>query len=307
MKIVEKSKFYMLISAAVMVAGIVVGVLSGGLNLGIDFTGGSIMTIDMKAEYGTEQVEKAFEAAGQPNVSVQKSSPGTGEAQTLAVVRVRPMENADAETELREKVMAEIQKTYAEATLSGVEHVGAVASAELIRNAFFSVAIAAVLILIYIAIRFELQSGIAAVIALLHDVLIMLAIVCITRLEINSSFIAAVLTIVGYSINNTIVVFDRVRDNLALYPKEDMPGIINRSIKDTFTRSMYTSLTTLITIGSLYILGTVAIRDFSLPIIVGLLAGTYSSLLIAGPLWSIFARGQRKNAPAKKRSGGAQV
>lgn len=299
-KIVEKSRIFLLISATIIAAGIIIAAVSGGFNLGIDFTGGSVVTFDMGGEFETTDIEAAFNSAGVTNTPVQKSSLSGSQEQTLAEVRVKPMENTDKDLELRTQVLAEVQKKYPEATIISVDQVGATASAELVRNALMSVSIAGVLILIYIWIRFELYSGLAAVCALMHDVLIMFSIVCIIRMEINSSFIAAVLTIVGYSINNTIVVFDRVRDNLSQNLRREMSDSVNISIKETFTRSIYTSLTTLTTIGCLYIFGTDAIRDFAFPIIIGLLAGTYSSLVLAGPLWVIFSRRTNKAAKGKE-------
>lgn len=300
MKIVERSKFFMLISAAILLLGLASAIFMGGLNLGIDFTGGTIITLDMGGEFDTADVEKAFNDSGLPNTPVQKSATSGSQEKTLAEVRAKPMPTTDEDLELRNKVLAEIQKKYADANIISVEQVGAVASAELVRNALMSVAIAGVLILIYISVRFELYSGIAAVLALVHDVLIMFSFVCLIRLEINTSFIAAVLTIIGYSINNTIVVFDRVRDNQSQNPRMDMAEIVNKSIKETFRRSMYTSITTLTTIGCLYIFGTDAIRDFALPIIVGLLAGTYSSLVLAGPTWVVLSNRFQKNKTSGK-------
>ena len=141
--------------------------------------------------------------------------------------------------------------------------------------------------LIYISFRFEFLSGVAAVIALIHDMGMMICVVCILNIQVNSSFVAAVLTIMGYSINNTIVVFDRIRDNnrrfgSALTRRE----VVDKSVRETLTRSINTSLTTLLTILCVYILGVTSIREFSLPIIVGLLFGTYSSVLLSGPFWA---------------------
>jgi preprotein translocase SecF subunit len=140
-------------------------------------------------------------------------------------------------------------------------------------------------ILIYISFRFEWKFGIAAIAALIHDVLIMLVVYSIAQIAINASFIAAILTIVGYSINDTIVVFDRIRENKKHTKKIDYNDLVNRSISETMVRSINTSLTTLVTILALYILGVPAIKDFALPLVVGIIAGTYSSIFIASPLW----------------------
>jgi len=229
---------------------------------------------------------------------VQKSGAGAGD--TFAVVRLKPLESEAADIAMRETLIKDIQAVYPDATVETVDRVGSEAVWNLVKDALLALAVAGVLILIYISIRFEFYSAVAAVLCLLHDVLIMLAFVAITRMEVNSTFIAAVLTIVGYSINNTIVVFDRVRDNEKSGFKGTTAELINKSVKETFTRSMYTALTTFITITLLYVLGADAIRTFALPIIIGLAAGTYSSLFIAAPLWGLLL-GKRKSAMAKKK------
>ena len=156
------------------------------------------------------------------------------------------------------------------------------------KNAITSVLIASVLMLIYIAWRFDFHSGVAAVLALIHDVAVMLAFMVILRdvIELNSSFIAAALTIVGYSINDTIVVFDRIRENAKAKPEMDRLDLVNLSVKETLGRTIMTTMTTLVTITALYILGVSAIKEFALPIIVGVIAGTWSSNLISGYIWA---------------------
>ena len=172
--------------------------------------------------------------------------------------------------------------------MGDVSYVGPVAGATLIKNAVTSVLIAAALMLMYIAWRFDFHSGLAAVLALLHDVAVMLAFMVILRdwIEMNSSFIAAALTIVGYSINDTIVIFDRIRENVKLKPELTRVELVNLSVRESLGRTIMTSITTLVTILALYILGVAAIKEFALPIIVGVIAGTWSSNLISGYLWA---------------------
>ena len=167
--------------------------------------------------------------------------------------------------------------------------IGSVVSGEMVSSALISIAITAALMLLYLAFRFEWQMGVASVIALLHDALVMFAFVAIFRYPINSSFIAAILTILGYSINATIVVFDRVRENtkrLTLRQASDAE-IGNISIKETLTRSINTTITTLITIVMLFAISGSDIREFAFPIIVGLITGTYSSVLLSVPMWTM--------------------
>ncbi|MBR2602874.1 MAG: protein translocase subunit SecF, partial [Clostridia bacterium] len=194
-----------------------------------------------------------------------------------------------------------LKEKYPEAiSIGDVNYVGPVAGATLVRNAIISVLLAAALMLVYIAIRFDFNSGVSAVFGLLHDVLIMLSFMVIFRsvIQMNSSFIAAALTIVGYSINNTIVIFDRIRENAKKYPSMPREEVTNVSIQESLGRTLTTTATTLITIVALCILGVASIREFALPIIVGILSGVYSANMINGYVWA-FLEERRRNRKAK--------
>ncbi len=177
-------------------------------------------------------------------------------------------------------------------SVSGGDMVGATVSTELLFTAILAVSLALIFMLCYIGVRFQLSSGLACIIALFHDLLIMFAAMAIFHVEINSTFIAALITILGYSINNSIIIFDRVRENMrSVYAKNMTPeGIANKSIKETLLRSINTTITTLIMIAMVAIIGVSDIRIFAIPIIIGLLAGTYSSICIAPSLWALFQR-----------------
>lgn len=196
-----------------------------------------------------------------------------------------------------------LQAKYPNAAIYGdVNYVGPVAGATLLRNAFLSVLIAALCMLIYIAIRFDFNSGAAAVLGLVHDVLIMLSFMVILRsfVQMNSSFIAAMLTIVGYSINNTIIIFDRIRENARKMPSSTpRVDVVNRSIKECLGRTINTTLTTLVTIVCLYIFGVSSIREFALPIIVGIISGVYSANMINGYVWAFLEEKKRAKKAAK--------
>ncbi len=279
----NKTKFFIILSCLIILAGLAVGLISGGLNLGIDFTGGSILTINFGGQYDAQVVNDALSANGIDPATAQVVSAENG---TQAVVRMQVVsEDTDIAT-LRDNIIDTLQKTYPNASAKQMESVGGATSGEIVTNAFLSVLIASGLMLLYIGIRFSLFSGIAGVVALLHDVLVMTAFMSITRAQINSSYIAACLTIVGYSINDTIVVFDRIRENnRSLSGRLTRMQIADVSIRETMPRTINTSLTTLITILAVYIFGVTSIREFSLPIIVGLISGTYSSIFIATPIW----------------------
>jgi len=271
------------ISLAIMAIALVMTLLGYGMNLGIDFTGGTLMTYNMGGEFETADVAAALEACGVPDAQIAK----TGEGSTQAQIRISDKENTD---ELRASFEAEIEKTYPDVEYVDITRVGAVAGRDLINNAVKSVSFAAVLMLLYIAVRFDLYSGLAAVIGLLHDVAIMLSFVVLLRgvIRVDSTFIAALLTIVGYSINNTIIIFDRIRENshktgVRSLPREE---IVNRSVTESLPRTLNTTITTLLTIVTLYVLGVDSIKQFALPLIIGILAGTYSANLINGYVWA---------------------
>ncbi len=300
--ITKHFKKFLIAPIVILALGIIFGIVNGGLNLGIDFTGGSIVTIDFQEEFDTAVVQQALDQNGMGDSPIVKS----GEGYTQAEIRMRTLDTDELQSTTNNAILEDIKATYPEAEITTVDKVGGVASADLVKNAFLAVAIACGLMLIYIWIRFQLYNGISAVVMLVHDVGIMIAIMCILQIQINSAFIAACLTIIGYSINNTIVVFDRVRDNLKIMNPKRIPRaeIADTSIKETLTRTINTSVTTLIMIVCLYIFGVSTIKDFSFPIIVGLLAGVYSSVFLAAPMWSLMAdrSDRKKNGAAKTKS-----
>ena len=277
------SKFFkpaMLTSVAIILLAVVLSLFGRGMNLGLDFAGGLSMPYDLGVS--ATQPDVASVLGAEYSVSIQ------GAGKNEALVRIKSVGSEDVQ-DVQSAVTAKLQSSYPNAIPMGdVSYVGPVAGATLIKNAITSVAIATVLMLIYIAVRFDFHSGLAAVLALIHDVAVMLAFMVILRdfIELNSSFIAAALTIVGYSINDTIVIFDRIRANAKDKPELPRVALVDLSINESLGRTIMTSITTLVTILALYILGVTAIKEFALPIIVGVLAGTYSSNLISGYIWA---------------------
>ena len=277
------SKFFkpaMLTSVAIILLAVVLSLFGRGMNLGLDFAGGLSMPYDLGVS--AAQPDVAAVLGAEYSVSIQ------GAGKNEALVRIKSVGSEDVQ-DVQNAVTAKLQAAYPNAIPMGdVSYVGPVAGATLIKNAITSVAIATVLMLIYIAVRFDFHSGLAAVLALIHDVAVMLAFMVILRdfIELNSSFIAAALTIVGYSINDTIVIFDRIRANVKDKPELPRVALVDLSINESLGRTIMTSITTLVTILALYILGVTAIKEFALPIIVGVLAGTYSSNLISGYIWA---------------------
>jgi preprotein translocase SecF subunit len=224
-------------------------------------------------------LNNAIKAVTGENVSsIQK----TGEAEDEVIIKVKEIDSVT-----RNKVFASIKQAYnlkADAPLA-VDNVSSAVGADLRKSAVMSAVVAVILMLIYITIRFEFMTGLSAVLCLMHDVLVILTFYSLFRIPMSINFIAAMLTILGYSINATIIVFDRVRENMKFQKKEGFANVVNKSIWQTMARSVNTSLTTLFVILSLYIMGVTAIKDFAFPIMIGIIAGTYSSVFMSGNIW----------------------
>ena len=245
------------VSIAIMIIALVLTLTGHGMNLGIDFTGGTLMTYDMGGEFSADDVTAALAACGITDAQVAK----TGENGPQVQIRISDKENTD---DLRDALEAELAKTYPAIAYVDISRVGAIAGRDLVSNAVKSVALASVLMLAYIAIRFDFFSGVAAIVGILHDVCIMLsfAVICSAFVRVETTFIAALLTIVGYSINNTIIIFDRIRENshkngIRTLSREE---IVNRSVTECLPRTLNTTITTLLTIVTLYVLGVDSIR-----------------------------------------------
>ena len=283
------------VSAVIIAVALVLSMMGMGMNLGIDFTGGTLMTYNMGADFNADDVKAALAECGVADAQIAK----TGEANTQVQIRIKDVENTDdLRTQLEEKLSA----SYPAIEYVDITRVGAVVGAELISNAIKSLTLAAVLMLCYIAVRFDLYSGIAAVIGLCHDIAIMLSFVVILSsfIRVETTFIAALLTIVGYSINNTIIIFDRIRENSHKVGVRQLPReqIVNISVTESLPRTLNTTVTTLLTIVTLYILGVDSIKQFALPLIIGIVAGIYSANMINGYVWALLMdlRSSRKKA-----------
>ncbi len=283
------------LSAVIVLIALVMSFTGHGMDLGIDFTGGTIMTYDMGAEFSVDDISAVLEANGVTNSQIAK----TGDDATQAQIRIADNESTD---DLRDALETELSKTYPDMAYVDISRVGAVAGRDLINNAVRSVVFASILMLIYIAVRFDFYSGLAAVLGLLHDVAIMLSFVVILHsfIRVETTFIAALLTIVGYSINNTIIIFDRIRENQKKPGVRQLPRdeIVAKSVGECLPRTLNTTITTLLTVVTLYVLGVDSIKQFALPLIIGILAGTYSANLLNGYVWAALMnlRGKRKQA-----------
>ena len=298
--IAGRSKIWFAISTVVIVAGIICMCVRG-FNFGIDFTGGTIIDLKFARPVAIAEVRSSLAKFGMEGATIQLSG-AQSDVTAAEDVMIRA---ADMEEEQRKEVMAALKSDVGDYTVMREEKVGATVGGELITNAVLALVVSWALIIAYVAYRFEWRFGVAAVLALIHDILIVLAVFSFTGRQIDSSFIAALLTIVGYSINDTIVIFDRIRENLKLHFRRggDVVKLVNTSVFQTLTRSLYTVFTVMFTTFALYFFGGETTKDFAFALLVGFGCGCYSSIFIASPLWIVF----RKMGDKKKVAANAAV
>ncbi|HSK18518.1 MAG TPA: protein translocase subunit SecF [Longimicrobiales bacterium] len=249
------------------------------INYGVDFTGGSIMQVRLSPGTGDVGQVRQVATTAVPGATVTEF----GDANDF-LIRT-PGTGSDVATEASRAMMAALNTAFGEANveLEREESVGAKVGGELQTRALIAILISLIATLIYIAIRFEWRFGVAAVIATVHDIVLTLGLIAVLRIEVSLTTVAAVLTILGYSLNDTIVIFDRIRENMATSKRIDFIATLNRSINDTLPRTVLTTGTTLATLLALYLFGGTIIRDFALILIAGILLGTYSSIWVAAP------------------------
>lgn len=304
-------KYFFAFSGLILVACIIGLIVHQGLNLDIQFAGGTIIEFQMKdANIDLNKAAEVAKAATGKNVSAQTSyslnADNNNERIDLLVLNI----SSSLSDEEHEKVMAAIKENFAvkEDAEITTRHVDPSMGRELAAKSIFAVILSAILMIVYVWIRFKIMggllAGLASVIALLHDVMVMVALYAITDLPVNDSFVAAVLTIVGYSINDTIVIFDRIRENSTLLRKESLATITNKSITQSMSRTINTALTTIMCVLVVYIFAAYnnieSIKNFALPMLVGLVSGTYSTIFIASPVWVMMKERQAKRQAASK-------
>ncbi|NQX44686.1 protein translocase subunit SecF [Paenibacillus tritici] len=289
---VHLSKFFYIFSIALTVAGLIF-LATFGLNYSVDFKAGSNVDVALSKSITLDQLKPALNEAG------------IGDDPTITVgdkrVNIRyDQELSDTQSESLKKSINKID----EKASFEINTVDTEMAKELARNAIYSVLLASIGIIIYVSIRFEWRFALASIVALLHDAFMVVAIFSIFRLEVDITFIVAVLTIIGYSINDTIVIFDRIRENLRFGKQksyEDLKELVNKSVAQTLMRSLYTAFTVFIAAFFLLIMGGESIKMFSLAMVIGLLFGAYSSIFIASPLWLLLKKRQKPavKTPAK--------
>lgn len=292
MDYIHISKYCYTISIILTLVGVISLAISG-LNYSVDFRAGSSVDITLTQDLSEDQIHPILDSIGVDQGT--GINPGDGRL-TLRFEKV-----LDEAQEMNLK--QEINKLDAGASFE-VNTVDPEMAKELARNAIYSVLISCIGIIIYVSIRFEWRFALAAIVALLHDAFLVVAVFSIFRFEVDLTFIIAVLTIIGYSINDTIVIFDRIRENLRfakLKTTQDLIDLVNKSVAQTIMRSIYTAVTVFIAALFLFLLGGESIRMFSLAMVIGLIFGAYSTIFIASPVWFLL-KSRQKNKPAQGAS-----
>ena len=280
----KTKNIYLIFSACLILFSLFI-IFTKGFNLGIDFTGGNIYQLKYEKAVDKEKIGNDLKEMGKTYPSLKSYKEQYSEGNTL-VLRTQIASEAE-----KEKLLSEIRERTGNYELIKADSIGAVIGSELARNAAIALALGSVLILIYITIRFEFIYALSSVLALLHDVVIAVGFVSLFQFEIDTSFIAAILTILGYSMNDTIVIFDRIRETDHHYNgKRDFSEVIDESVNKVFLRSIFTSVTTLLALSALLIFGGSTLRTFNITLLVGIVFGTYSSVWLASPLLYLLRR-----------------
>ncbi len=306
MNLMKYKKLFVSVAVVAMVLSIAFWI-GKGLNFGIEFTGGTNIRYPLAAKVTSTEVRMALDTPGLRALDLELSppqpysylDPETGAQKYGVLIQTRFLSQEE-----QEQVLTALGAAFGPLTDDAalqINQVEPVIGKEMLLNAIYAVLISWVFMLIYIAIRFELKSGIVGLVALIHDVLLVIGIFALLGKEVDLNFVAAVLTIIGYSINNTIVIFDRIRENLKTKTRfETYEEIANLSLLQSMRRSLNTSITTVLAVLVLYLVGSPAIKDFMLALLIGLTVGAYSSLFMATPLWTFWKSREEKKGRTGK-------
>ena len=285
--IVNHYKIFFSITIIFLIIGIG-SMIFRGFNLGIDFTGGSIMDLSFNKPVTVAEVRDVMKEHKLGNSIIQLEGSDGGQSSKGVLIRTGVIDD-----EQRRAVMDDMKGKLGDFSIKRVENVGATVGGELIQQAVMAIVLSWFLMIAYITMRFEFRFAIAAIIALIIDVMVTLSYFSLFHMEMDSSFVAALLTVVGYSVNGTIVIFDRIRENLKIHRRsESMSEMIDNSIWQTMGRSVYTVGTSLFAVVSIFLWGGDTIHNFAFAMLVGFSSGAYTSTLLAGPMW-LFLRGKK--------------
>jgi preprotein translocase subunit SecF len=303
-----KKWYFLGFSLIFSVAGIISMVAWHGIPRGVDFKGGTQITVHFDTVPNEDHIRSAVDTAGIKDYHIQRISGPTGATVNDEIITLPQSSATDAAHDQgRSQVENALKANYHDSgfTVQQVDIVGPTAGKQLTHQAFLATIYSLIGMLIYLWFRFELIYGVAAVVAVFHDTLITIGFFSLTNQEITLTVIAAILTLVGYSMNDTIVVFDRIRENLALNRRESLSDVVNRSINQTLSRTVIASGLTFLTVLCLYVFGGEVLHGFSFALVVGILIGTYSSIAVAAPMLVAYqdwraARGKRAVLPAAR-------
>jgi preprotein translocase SecF subunit len=288
---VKSVKIPLIIYAVILVLAVVFGLI-WGINLDINFKGGSRFTYTYTGEIDLKEAKSVIESTISKKVTVDQSSSISGDSTKLVISLVK---DESLSTEMQKKITASLQEKYKDndITLGDSTTVSPTFAGSFFAKSLFAVSLAAVLVIIYVGIRFRKIGGVSAAItalgALVLDIIAAFAVCIIFRLQIDTNFMAVILTILGYSLNDTIVIYDRIRENRKFYPSETVYDVVNTSLSETMRRNIFTSVTTTLAIVTIIVVselaGLTSLRTFAIPMAVGVISGCFSSMCVSGPLW----------------------
>lgn len=295
--IIAKRYWWFALSALIMIPGLI-SMAVQGFNLGIDFTGGNLIDVRFAQPVTVQQVRDVLRDYQLDNSTIQLAAAEQVESAPDVMIRTHVLSEDE-----RMAVLNDLGQKLGPYDLLRSEKVGATIGAELLRQAALALLVSAILIIAYIAFRFEFKFAVSAIGAMFHDILIVLGVFSLLQKEVDATFVAAILTIVGYSINDTIVIFDRIRENLKTHRKaESFQDLVNRSIWQCMTRSIYTVLTVLFATASLFVFGGESTKNFSLALLIGFTSGAYSSIFNASPIWVTWKEFEEKKHSSLRAS-----
>ena len=277
--------FKIFISVTLTILAIGVGsMIMKGFNLGIDFKGGNIIDITFEKAVTVSDVRNVLDKHDLGSSIIQLATLDDSTSSKSVLIRTGIIGD-----DVRQDTLTDLKKQIGEYNVNRVENVGATVGSELVKQAIIAIIVSWILMILYITMRFEVRFAIAAVLSLVIDVLMVVSWFSFFQWEIDSSFVAALLTVVGFSINGTIVIFDRIRENLKGHrPSESLAELVDNSINQCMTRTLYTNFTVLFTVGAIIIFGGETIRNFAYAMFIGFSSGVYTSILLAGPMWKTF-------------------
>ncbi|MBC8016647.1 MAG: protein translocase subunit SecF [Sporomusaceae bacterium] len=296
--IIGKRYWFFALSLIAIIPGII-SIFIQGFNLGVDFTGGTLLDLQFSRPVTVSEVRDSLKDYKLENSTIQLAASGQTDASPNVFIRTHVLSDDE-----RRIVLSGMEGKLGSFDTLRVEKVGAVIGAELTKNAIIALVISWALMIAYITYRFEFKFAVSGIIAIVHDIILVLGVFSLLQKEIDASFVAAILTIVGYSINDTIVIFDRIRENLKTQSKsEPFAQLVNRSIWQSMTRSVYTVLTVLFATASLYFFGGESTKNFSLALLIGISSGAYSSIFNASPIWVTWKEYEERKRMTLKTGG----